>query len=400
MLNIVLPSLVVYILLSYPRTCVCEAELLRLLCLLSRTHSCLLRSLTRMPLHLIHFGRDIMQNAVGLIVESILLSAYGIFFAVAVYSIVRKGLKSRGSIIMLVVVIYLYAASVVLWALNLTVTFQNIRAFLMIPDVPLEDRGELADEVIGFEIFSAQEALFVFNMVIGDGVVIWRTWAVYQRRIVAIVIPSTLLLTSFVFGIVDITCSAFDGPLPGGDLLCPQGSLVSWALSVGTNVTCTILIGFKAWQHHKMMRELGLPGKTHKMSSEKILSLLVESGFIYTLLWVTQLVSYMDTDRSSPWWWVFEVTMPMGDQIAGMYPTLIIVIVNFHRTIWEESPSRISNLNGGATSNTLQWECQTGPTDMFGTQGGVNIHLETVTEITHANYTTNRRSKQSSSEYV
>jgi hypothetical protein len=69
----------------------------------------------------------------------------------------------------------------------------------------------------------------------------------------------------------------------------------------------------------------------------------------------------------------------MGNQIAGMYPTLIIVIVNFQRTIWEEGPSRISN---GASVNTLPWSVkQPGPIDTFGTQGGVDVHLETV-EIT------------------
>jgi hypothetical protein len=34
-------------------------------------------------------------------------------------------------------------------------------------------------------------------MIIGDVVVVWRTWAIYQRRIWAILMPSTLLLVSF-----------------------------------------------------------------------------------------------------------------------------------------------------------------------------------------------------------
>ncbi|KAJ7892408.1 hypothetical protein B0H13DRAFT_2340101 [Mycena leptocephala] len=291
---------------------------------------------------LVRYGRDIIQDTLSSVVESILLSAYGIFFAVAVYSVIRKGLRTRGSVIMLVVVIYLYAASVIQWALNLTTIYIGIRALLMIPDVPIGDRAELSDDMIT-RFRPATEGFFVLSMVIGDGVVIWRTWAIYHRRVLVIALPCLLLLMSFIFAIIDITCYAYEGPLPGGDLICPQASLTSWALSVGTNVICTIFVGFKAWQHRRMWRELNLPGKTRKMSTEKILSLLVESGFIYSLLWITQVLSYIDFDRTSPLAWVYQITMPLGHQIAGMYPTLIIVIVNFQCTIWEESPTTISN---------------------------------------------------------
>ena len=34
----------------------------------------------------------------------------------------------------------------------------------------------------------------------------------------------------------------------------------------------------------------------------------------------------------------------MGNQILGMYPTLIIVIVNFHQTIWEESVESVTTI--------------------------------------------------------
>ncbi|KAJ7367616.1 hypothetical protein DFH08DRAFT_795764 [Mycena albidolilacea] len=63
------------------------------------------------------YGRTMMQDTLGVIIESIYCSAYGIFFAVAVYSILpltnsswsRKGLKSHLAIIILIVV-YLYMA--------------------------------------------------------------------------------------------------------------------------------------------------------------------------------------------------------------------------------------------------------------------------------------------------
>ncbi|KAF8180789.1 hypothetical protein K438DRAFT_1768327 [Mycena galopus ATCC 62051] len=57
------------------------------------------------------YGRNTLQDAFGVIWETMLISVYGVFFAVAVYSIFRKGLKSRGSIAMLCVIRTLSAAT-------------------------------------------------------------------------------------------------------------------------------------------------------------------------------------------------------------------------------------------------------------------------------------------------
>ncbi|KAJ7709062.1 hypothetical protein B0H14DRAFT_3023683 [Mycena olivaceomarginata] len=78
-------------------------------------------------------------------------------------------------------------------------------------------------------------------VVIGDS-------AVYQRRLLAILVPRILLLVLFVFDIFDTIGT--NGTLPGGEQICPWTSLVVWGLSVVTNVTYTILIGFKAWYAH------------------------------------------------------------------------------------------------------------------------------------------------------
>ncbi|KAJ7367602.1 hypothetical protein DFH08DRAFT_946586 [Mycena albidolilacea] len=314
-----------------------------------------------------------MQDVLGSIIESIFLSVYGIFFAVAVYSILRKGLKTQSSIIMLVVVVYLYMASVVEWALDLDAVFDSIHFVLMVPDTPIPDRGYLVDENRAIKLSLACKLSGC------SIVVIWRTWAVYQHRILAILLPSLLLLMSFVFAVIDTTCMSYLGPLPGGEQICPVADTITWAFSVATNVACTILIWFKAWQHRKMMRGLNLPGKSYRMSTEKILSILVESAS-YTL---SQVINHIEFNRDSPWFFVNQFIWPMGNQFAGMYPTLIIVIVNFRRTIWEEGTSGISN---GASVNTLPWGVKRpGPIDTFGTQTGVHVHLQTVVEITREN---------------
>ncbi|KAJ6460316.1 hypothetical protein C8R45DRAFT_1109197 [Mycena sanguinolenta] len=264
------------------------------------------------------FGRDITEDIVFAIVESVLCSAYGIFFAVASERAQVMGFYChacrRG---------YLYASPVAQWALNVWTAFRGAHSLLMVPFfyVPIPDRPDLADENASI-IIPPEEALFVINMIIGDSVVVWRIWAVYQQRILAILVPCILLLMSCIWGLIDITCNSHDGaaPLPGDGVACLHAATISWAFSAATNIACTIFIGFKAWY--------GL-----------------RSSFLFT-----QIVIYIGFSRSSPRFYAWAVLKPIGNQMAGLYPTLIIVIVNFRRTIWEEEPSTT------VLNNSLRWE--------------------------------------------
>jgi hypothetical protein len=143
-----------------------------------------------------HYGRDIMQDAASVIAEGIFcsqslqcfesahfLKVYrriwhhfrpcGVLHSVSspnrtsrvvqVMHRSRKGLKSRGRVIMLIVVVYLYAASVAQFALDIYTTFNHIHSLLMVPDTPIRDRGDLS-EVNVTTVWVPLEALLVFNV--------------------------------------------------------------------------------------------------------------------------------------------------------------------------------------------------------------------------------------------
>jgi len=170
-----------------------------------------------------------------------------------------------------------------------------------------------------------------------------------------------------------------------------KSQILVWAFSLATNILCTVLIGFKAWQHRKIMKELSLGVKYHGMSTENVLSLLVESGFIYSFLWGTQIIGYLDFGLDSPWNFISQVVVRIGRQITGMYPTLIIVIVNFKRTIWEEYP--ITTLGHGSHSLTGR----SGAT-RTNTCPEVGIRLETVNDAMRRDSGIYRRDKQRDNE--
>ncbi|KAJ6518581.1 hypothetical protein DFH09DRAFT_939827, partial [Mycena vulgaris] len=120
--------------------------------------------------------------------------------------------------------------------------------------------------------------------------------------------------------------------------------LISWAFSLGTNVVCTVLVGVQAWKHRRVTRVLHM----HKLRTDQTLSLLVESGFIYCLLWIPQVITFFDwTPRTNhALYYSMKVMDAFAYQISGMYPTLIIVIVNLRYTVqWDEADSRVSREN-------------------------------------------------------
>ncbi|KAJ6460215.1 hypothetical protein C8R45DRAFT_1029716 [Mycena sanguinolenta] len=280
---------------------------------------------------------------------------------------------------MLCVVVYLYVSSVVQWAMNVWAVVQVIHSLLMAAGAPIADRPDLANANLEKIVIPA-EALFVANMIIGDSVVIWRTWAVYMHRVLAILIPSILLFMSLTFGLIDLGCQSYGERYVSLPAVCtyPAG-FIGWTFSVVTNVACTILIGLKAWQHRKITRQLDLTAKSHRMSADKILSILVESGAIYSLLWLTQVIAYIDIPPNSPVFYLYAVFTPIGNQMGGLYPTLIIVIVNFRQTIWDHEPATVH-------INSLHWAPNSNPSGMTNTvdtqRRDASVHIHSVINIT------------------
>ncbi|KAJ7853318.1 hypothetical protein B0H14DRAFT_2758549 [Mycena olivaceomarginata] len=242
----------------------------------------------------------------------------------------RKRLKTPGSVAMLLIVVYLYASSLTLWSLTVASWFTRTRAW----------RRAVSNAAVT-ALGTPMEALFMFNMIVGDGVVVWRAWVLYARARWVVGVPCLMLCMSFIFTVIDLGCLAGAGyanqtAMASGGAVCERAEL-SWAFSFVTNGTCTVLIGYKAWQHRRSTRALNTTITSTRLSTNRILSLLVESGFIYCLFWLTQYILFVDISRAAPVIYVYELFAGMGDQISGMYPTLIIAIVNLHQTLWDDS---------------------------------------------------------------
>ncbi|KAF9033477.1 hypothetical protein BDZ89DRAFT_1062938 [Hymenopellis radicata] len=182
-------------------------------------------------------------------------------------------------------------------------------------------------------------------MVIGDAVVIWRAWAIWKgsRLQVLVFIPMFLLLVSFIFAIIDLSCLGTQSfsvrsTIPEGSRLCQWGEPIAWAVSLLTNIVSTTLIAIKAWQYHQFLKS----NSSHfrlRSKNQNILLLLVESGFIYCLFWLSQLILFFDIQDGSKTHLLENALGALGDQISGVYPTAIIILVNLQRSMADDVES-------------------------------------------------------------
>ncbi|KAK1234554.1 hypothetical protein PQX77_002242, partial [Marasmius sp. AFHP31] len=70
--------------------------------------------------------------------------------------------------------------------------------------------------------------------------------------------------------------------------------------------------------------------------AEKVLVLLLESGFIYSILWIIQLVVILlPPVKSFPGKVLQQIFTAASIQLVGIYPTLLVVLIYLQRSMWD-----------------------------------------------------------------
>lgn len=272
---------------------------------------------------------------------------YGIYLILMYFwiAIVRQWkFRDLSTFYLTVITIIMFCGSSLFYAIDIADLVIRLKIILMDnPGMPLEDKANQAD----FETRSllwTGEMLFIFMLCLGDSVVVWRTWTIYRGNRKFLIVPLLTWTGSLIAAFYELGCDihtdwAINDSTPSaaseGAKSCARADTASYSLSFGTNTICTGLIVYKAWWHHKFMSEyLGLSRR--KTQAERILTLLVESGSVYLLLYTLQAIPiYGGTTSASflPW----LVVNAIIQQAMGMYPTAIIVLVQMQKSLWAES---------------------------------------------------------------
>ncbi|KAI9434588.1 hypothetical protein H4582DRAFT_2175182 [Lactarius indigo] len=155
----------------------------------------------------------------------------------------------------------------------------------------------------------AQEFLYITNSLIGDAILIWRLWIIWNRNF-WLCVPFIILFAGYI-GLANL---ASVDPTKAVSLSHLQDwPYATWAFSLATQLGATLLIGYQFWK--SIQRDSMRLGASHL----SIFWILVESGALYSVTTTFLLgFSSKSTNTSA----LFAAAL---GQISALAPTLIIV---------------------------------------------------------------------------
>ncbi|KAI5885795.1 uncharacterized protein SCHCODRAFT_02672886 [Schizophyllum commune H4-8] len=221
----------------------------------------------------------------------------------------------------------------------------------LLEGVLLETRGEVQHPVAWISRQSAndrafaQAAIFAFELIISDGVVVWRgaaLWGYNWRCSTIMLLPLFGDLAQAVY-VYFLACEGqskwlyIDGMQAKH---CHDSQRAMYFFSFSTNLLATGFIIAMAWQHRGAFEvrkaTLSGSGRPRRTAAQKVMLLLIESGFVYLIMGAASGFTFflVVQDLSSPGYFVTTVFVSLRYQIVGLYPTTVIYLVQREQTNW------------------------------------------------------------------
>ncbi|KAK2463886.1 hypothetical protein APHAL10511_004058 [Amanita phalloides] len=311
-------------------------------------------------------GSILIIKVVRIAFEATFYGAYILLIAASTTILCRGGLRSPWKIYLLCITLLMFAGSSLFMVMDTADLVEQLKVVFTggTSSDTIQNRIQLANDKIQFYTWT-EEILFVFMLILGDTVVLWRTWAIYYGKRIYVILPFLTWLGSTVAGIYELGCDirtkwSFLDPDPSagsqGARSCARADISSFTLSYATNIICTILIFLRTWRLRRSMRKY-LGSARPDVQAEKIMVLLVESGLLYLIIYTLQAVPiFVGYNPGSVIVW--EIVNAIIQQAFGMYPTAIVVLVELQRSLWEtdevsrELTGMAFNSNPNASTST------------------------------------------------
>jgi len=246
--------------------------------------------------------------------------AYGMFLAVYLISI--RILLSKGPLLRSVEQMFLFGITAIIFILSTIVIVLGPGLMSQVIPTMIKTMDPTFDRVWSihklYVVSSMMTVITGLNPILSDVVCAWRAMVLwkYDRRVVTIL--SICLLGTFAACIYDFHLEFTQGVQPRHFADC---ALILTVPILVTNVLSTSLIAWKAWDYHQTVGAHFKKGRSFGRV-EKVLVLLVESGFIYLIVWMFYLLSSFSILPGAGSYMVNTVMV----FISSMYPVSINVL--------------------------------------------------------------------------
>ncbi|TBU27851.1 hypothetical protein BD311DRAFT_759427 [Dichomitus squalens] len=263
------------------------------------------------------------------VVETALFAIFTIIILTSTYILFKRGIrKSRPNVLMLSATLAMYAISTLDWAIDIRLLWNDLHT-LTLTGVPVSHPPfGVSDPAL----LVLQGITSVICIILGDAVVCWRVSVVWgsDRRVVAgalfWVLGSIGVFTAWSAMFVGFYYDHLPAPV---EVLVHHSTIVNafaFSWSAATNVWATAMVAYKAWlQRRDLRRHLGSTG----LAVHDVLMLLVDLGIIYTVFMLLNVIVLAPSLNGGKF---FSYVTLFMQQITGMYPTALIVLVALQKS--------------------------------------------------------------------
>ncbi|KAJ6449973.1 hypothetical protein C8R45DRAFT_1044189 [Mycena sanguinolenta] len=311
-------------------------------------------------------GHDVVQAFAAITCETLLLTIYGVFVLKSLLLVRQSAKRRAGGYLLAMTILTMFATAIVLWTLD-------IANFIMEAKITLIENSEdpIGAKLLGAHAFvsrleAVQDVLYAYMALLGDAIIIHRVWKLqaFSGRLWALLVPCAILFGSFVATVMLTVCIGelgfnidaeqqnFKSPV------CANVQIISFIMPSANTAIATILIGVTAWKYRKSIAPIFRDNvsigdnatKPKPTQIEKILVLLLESGILYFLFFVSQVViaspPINNGIKSRPGLaFASKIYTYCTSVIVGLYPTILLVLARSKHNVLDRAAA-----SSGATS--------------------------------------------------
>jgi len=268
-----------------------------------------------------------------LLAETILWAIFTVLIVTSTCILLSNGgLHTRAKQVMLTLTLVMYVLSTLDWAIDVRRLWTDLKRSL-----PAELSSPPLDETRLNEVNTALHIIqSITNNIctlLSDLIVCWRVCVFYNndKRVRGTAI---FLIVALAAGIITCNLTQIGQGFPRivhlHILVSRQLEIdvVTLILSALVNIWATGMIAWRAWKSRREFQRY-LENQTTAGFAESVLTFFVETGTIYTVLWILKNVIIIPEVENTSYTDYAAVVMY---QMTGMYPTLLIVFVALQKS--------------------------------------------------------------------
>ncbi|KAG8901057.1 hypothetical protein FRB99_005579 [Tulasnella sp. 403] len=232
---------------------------------------------------------DISPDVALFVGWSFALTLYGLLllvFGAAMTRLWTLGKLTRPVAYALTVLVILATVEIIVWGVD---AYRGFITYRNTPGIHTGDDGTM--EYFAFTSATlplVQDFLYYLSVIIGDSIIIWRLWVVWDGNVWVCTLPTALLGGCATFGAVML---GHEARLISSDSSFQIRHNIRWAVwwfafVFATNfVTTNLIAGRLKWLNHVVF-----PAKSSRNFCRRIVEIVIESGAIYTSLLFVQMI--------------------------------------------------------------------------------------------------------------